>query len=227
MPILPVPELNNNLVKVLVGPTRPLSTPGKIPALGIHFNSTKDQTSEQRWHKLEEMLLSEETGSAPLIFKPMVNLYTASTMETNTLLAIINEPIQVSIQLVNSLQTILVLKDIYLLWSYQNGSVSITNLELNDNVDNYIKTYVTKSLIIQGNSKQDLILSLTPLVTGNVEILAVCYTLAGSNSTADGVFVKGKKILNVSSDSSIVKPILVKVVPYAPCLQVNIWLYIL
>ncbi|XP_066254836.1 trafficking protein particle complex subunit 8 [Euwallacea similis] len=219
VPILPIPELNNASLKVLVGPTRPLSTPGKIPALGINFDSCDDPFSEQKSHKLEEMLVTEESGSAPLIFKPMVSLHTTASMGTNTPIAIINEPIQMSIQLSNTLQTALLLKDIYLVWSYESGEETITNLYLNPRVDNFIKTYVTKLVLIQGNAKQDLILSLTPLVTGEVTVSAICYTLAGSSNTTENVFVKGKKILNISNDPKIVKPVIVKVVPYAPCLQ--------
>ncbi|CAG9759362.1 unnamed protein product [Ceutorhynchus assimilis] len=219
MPILPVPEVNNSLIKVLVGPTKPLSTPGKVPAEGIHFNSSKDSNSESRWHKLEEMLLLEEPGNVPLIFKPMATLYSATAMNANTPLAIINEPIQVSVQLSNPLQTILQLKNLYLLWNYRNDDERVSNLEINENSDKYIKTYVTKSIIIQGGSMQDLILNLTPLVTGDVTITGLCYTLMDSNNNADSISIKGKKEFNVSSNSSLIKHINLKVVPYAPCLQ--------
>ncbi|XP_030756187.1 trafficking protein particle complex subunit 8 [Sitophilus oryzae] len=220
-PVLPVPDLTNTSVKVLVGPTRPLSTPGQVPALGISFSSCEDPSVESRWQKLEEMIVSEVNGVAPLIFKPMITLYTNSTLEKNTPVAIINEPIQVSIELYNTLQTVVLLKDIYLLWSYENETEVIFNKVLTEDVDQYIKTFITKSVIIQGNCKQDLVLSLTPLVTGNVTISAVCYTLSGSTASTESIFVKGKKLINISSNSDAIKPICIKIVPFAPCLQMT------
>ncbi|KAF7286967.1 hypothetical protein GWI33_002813 [Rhynchophorus ferrugineus] len=221
IPELPVPELNNSTLKVLVGPTRPLSTPGKIPAMGISFDSCEDSAAESRWHKLEEMIISEVNGASPLIFKPMITLYTTSTLEKNIPIAIINEPIQISIEFSNPLQTVLLLKDIYLMWSYESESNSITNKVLNEHVDKYIKTFITKSVIIQGNCKQDMVLSLTPLVTGKLTITAICYTLSGSTATTENIIVKGKKIINISTNASIVKPITVEIVPYAPRLQIT------
>ncbi|XP_019764985.1 trafficking protein particle complex subunit 8 [Dendroctonus ponderosae] len=223
LPILPVPELNNAVIKVLVGPARPLSTPGKVPALGIHFTGCENSTVEERWHKLEELLLSEESGKAPVVFKPVVTLRTARSTDTNTLLAIINEPIQVSIQLINSLQTVLQLKDLYLIWCYENDKKSVTNLESNDDVDKYMKTYVTKSVVIQGNSRQDLILSLTPVATGDVFLSGICYCLTASGDNTDAVSVKGKQLFKVSNRESYcsVQPIYLKILPFAPCLQMT------
>ncbi|KAH1023667.1 hypothetical protein HUJ04_012829 [Dendroctonus ponderosae] len=196
LPILPVPELNNAVIKVLVGPARPLSTPGKVPALGIHFTGCENSTVEERWHKLEELLLSEESGKAPVVFKPVVTLRTARSTDTNTLLAIINEPIQVSIQLINSLQTVLQLKDLYLIWCYENDKKSVTNLESNDDVDKYMKTYVTKSVVIQGNSRQDLILSLTPVATGDVFLSG---QLESGQSISFYIWVKAPPVKGPSS----------------------------
>lgn len=190
--------------------------------MGIHFTVSENATVEEKWHKLEE-LLSEESGNAPVVFKPVVTLRTAKSTDTNTLLAIINEPVQVSIQLVNSLQTILQLKDLYLIWRYENEKESVTNLESNDDVDKYVKTYVTKSVVIQGNSRQDLILSLTPVATGDVFLSGVCYSLTSSGDNTEAVCVKGKKLFSVSNEESTcsLQPIHLQILPFAPCLQVN------
>ncbi|XP_050313805.1 trafficking protein particle complex subunit 8 isoform X2 [Anthonomus grandis grandis] len=218
-PILPVPELNNE-VKVLVGPTKPLMTPGKVPAMGINFSTSKD-AANNRWHKLEEMMVTEEAGTQPIVFKPMVNLYFSNNIRNGKVLAIINEPIQVSVQLVNSLQTALILNDIYLLWSFENEGETITNVETNEMADSFIKTYITKSLVIQGNSKQDVILSVTPLVTGELKISAICYTLTGtSTNVTESISVKGKQLFDMNGDNTGL-PISVEVAAHAPCLQMN------
>lgn len=226
-PILPVPELNTNSIKVLVGPTRPLSTPGKVPAIGIGFNSTYDLNAESRWYKLEELLLQEIEGSLPMVFKPMVTLYTITQLAKSKPVAIMNEPIQISIELVNTLQTVLHLKDIYLLWSFKSGDAIVTNDAQDNKKDDFVKTYITKTITIEGNSKQDIVLSLMPLVTGVLIINGFCYTLTGSSATSETSFIKGKQLISIlnssnksRSDNSNVE-LEINVVPSAPCLQVN------
>ncbi|KAL1493024.1 hypothetical protein ABEB36_011167 [Hypothenemus hampei] len=221
MPILPVPSLKNSSLKVLLGPTRPLSTPGKLPALGINFNTSDDPDSERRWHKLEEILL-EQSGNAPLIFKPLISLYKASSIENDPLIAIINEPIQVSLELDNLLQIPLVLKDLHLVWNYKDAeSEVVTNLIENELADVHVKTYVVKSVIIQENSSQNVVLSVTPLRTGILTITAICYTLAASPNDNETLFVKGIKQLNICGNVNVPTPINLKIVPYAPCLQMT------
>lgn len=229
-PILPVPELEINSLKLLLGPTRPLSTPGKIPALGVTFSNAEDIQAENKWIKLEEMLVHEADGSAPLIFKPMVTLYTVKKLEKNKPVAIVNEPIQVYLKLVNSLQTVLNLTNIYLLWTFSKENDFISNEVVDKN--DCVKTYVTKSLLIEGNSSQEVVLSLTPLYVGSITITGFCYTLTSSNGTSGASSIKGKQIIfipngtskNNSSSSdvgSIGSPLEVNVVPPAPCLQVT------
>lgn len=226
-PILPVPELNVSSIKVLVGPTRPLSTPGKVPAIGIGFNSTYDLNAESRWYKLEELLLQEAEGSLPMVFKPMVTLYTITQLSKSKPVAIMNEPIQISIELVNTLQTVLHLKDIFLLWSFKSGDAIATNDALDSRKDEFVKTYMTKAVTIDGNSKQDIVLSLMPLVTGVLTISGFCYTLTGSNATSETSFITGKQPISIPNggnnlrkgDNSNVE-LEINVVPSAPCLQV-------
>lgn len=227
MPVLPVPGFEIDTLKVLVGPTRPLSTPGKIAAVGINFSNADDPVAESKWLKLEEMLVHEIEGSLPGIFKPMITMYNISKLEKNNPLAIVNEPVQISIKLANSLQTPLHLKEIYLLWNFTvdaGDSVFISNELLNDKNDKFVKTYVTKQIAIDGNSKQDLLLSITPLATGTVTITGICYTLTISSSSEIS-YLKGKQPIKtpVSSKQGNVeyKNVEIKVVPPAPCLQVN------
>lgn len=207
-------------------PTRPLSTPGKISAVGISFDSVKDINTESRWIKLEEMLIQETEGSLPVIFKPLVTLYTVKNIEKNKPIAVVNEPIQVSIKLVNKLQTMLNLKDVYLLWSFDDGSTVTSNEMLDDNKDEFVKTHITKAMNIEGNSKQDLVLALTPLMVGEIALNGFCYTLTGSNAASETSFIKGKQNIfipdsNKSEGDAVKKNVQIKVVPPAPCLQVK------
>ncbi|KAJ8941445.1 hypothetical protein NQ318_016077 [Aromia moschata] len=196
-PILPVPELDSTSIKVLVGPTRPLSTPGKIPAMGTNFNTVFDLNTENKWNRLEEILIQEVDNSSQLVFKPQITLYTVNKLDKNKPIAVVNEPIQISLQLVNTLQTVLHLKDIQLLWTFNNESEVVSNEMMDNKADDYVKTYITKAVTLDGNSRQDLVLSLMPLVTGTISINGFCYTLTGSNSASETSFIKGKQIINI------------------------------
>nr|CAH7769472.1 unnamed protein product [Callosobruchus chinensis] len=230
LPILPVPKLHLNSLKVLVGPTRPLSTPGKVPALGINFNSIEDTAIESKWQKLEEMLIQEVQGSLPIVFKPMVTLCTINKLNKNKPIAIVNEPIQIMFKVSNSLQTLLHLKDLHLLWSFTNREETLSN-EVSDNkVDSYVKTYLTKYLMIEGNSSQDVVLSAIPLQTGTITITGFCYTLTGSSEGSESSSIKGKQVIEIPpsknekplvNEEAANRHLVVTVVPPAPCLQVT------
>lgn len=228
MPILPVPCFEIDSLMVLVGPTRPLSTPGKIPAVGINFHNADDAVAESKWLKLEEMLVHEIDGSLPVVFKPMITLYNISKLEKNNPLAIVNEPIQISIKVTNSLQTPLHIKDIYLLWNFTISSSAnsgpISNELADDKNDKFVKTHITKSTSIDGNSKQDLLLTITPLVTGTIAITGICYTLTVSSSS-EVSYLKGKQPIKIplsgKQGSVEQKNLEITVVPPAPCLQVS------
>ncbi|CAH1982606.1 unnamed protein product [Acanthoscelides obtectus] len=230
LPILPVPILHLNSLKVLVGPTRPLSTPGKVHALGINFNSIDDTATESKWQKLEEMLIQEAQDSLPIVFKPSITLYTVKKLDKNKPIAIVNETIQIMFKLSNSLQTLLHLKDTYLLWSFSNKEETISNETQDESLNSFVKTYMTKTYMIDGNSYQHVILTAIPLQTGTITIKGVCYTLTGSSGTNESSSIKGKQVIEIppsKSEKVLVngevasKGLEITVVPPAPCLQVT------
>ncbi|CAH0562044.1 unnamed protein product [Brassicogethes aeneus] len=228
IPLLPVPKLESDSIKVLVGPSQPLTTPGRIPAAAISFDRPEDAQSEVRWNRLEEMLVTEAEGNAPMIFKPTSTLHTFNKLQknltTNPPMAIVNEPIQIQITMANILQTVLNLKDIYLIWTFSSNESEIISNDVNTtrNTDDFVKTHVNKAAIIEGNQKLDVTLSLTPLVTGKITILGVCYTI----TTTDTIFIKGKQFIDIptlptKSQAAGTTKLEINVVPSAPCLQVT------
>lgn len=241
IPILPLPGLNTSLLKLLMGPTAPLTTPGKVTATGMNFHSN-ELISEKNWNKLEELLVYEAQGYLPVTFTPMITLYTFNNLpKISNPIAIVNEQIQVCIHLVNSLQIVLNMKDIYLLWIFKDQTKTISNEHYYDNNNLYetvMKTHITKSTLIQGNSDQNVILSLTPLVVGQIIIIGICYVLFSSD-TNDTIFIKGKQlfdnnslvvktakqavIIDGNADTSKTKALQINIIPAAPCLQVRIF----
>lgn len=223
-PILVLPGLDNDGLKLLMEPTPPLKTPGKFPALGINFNDEETLETLEKWLKLEELLVQEAQGLSLLTFKPIITLYKIENLMKNVATAIVNESIQLSIKLENFLQIVLQLKDIYLLWSFETEKGVFTNENSEISVDSIMKTHVFKTMLVQTNCKQDIVLSLTPLITGTICLKGICYTLSSSDTPTDNIFIKGKQLFNFSNlESNLLENgVSIKVVPFAPCLQVSI-----
>ncbi|XP_045481562.1 trafficking protein particle complex subunit 8 [Harmonia axyridis] len=227
LPLLPLPNLDiASSLKILLQPLSPLKTPGRVPAMGFSFEKIVDDSMEQKWIKLEEMLVQEAQGSLPLLFKPMITLFNNKKLLTNTPNAIVNEPIQLSIQIFNQLQMVLNLKDVYLLWTFRTDEKEFSNENsAENNIEKYIKTHVTSSVILEISAKADVILMLTPLHVGDLTITGISYTLSTGNSSNDTISVKGKQLINLKGkvmDGFITqKNLTIKVVPPAPCLQVT------
>lgn len=216
-------------MKVLLGKTHSISTPGKISAIGINFNSGDDPVEEDRWIKLEEMLLQEAEGSLPLVFKPAISLYTINNFEKNRPIAIVNEKIQIFFKLINNLQTSLELKELYLLWSFTKGNDTISIEKDDEKADVYVKTY-KEVIMLEGRATKEIILSLTPLSTGELTIEGFCYTLNGSSGASESTSIKGKQLIIVPVDNNKANPsgernsskLYMTVVSPAPYLQVRI-----
>ncbi|KRT81734.1 hypothetical protein AMK59_5774 [Oryctes borbonicus] len=226
---LPLPLLVAEHTKVLVAPTLPLRIPGKVPAMGVTLLTKDDPATSQRWQKLEEMVVQEVQGSLPMIFKPMVTLFTQENCNMNPT-AILGEPIQVLVQLRNPLQILLLLKDIYLLWQYSDDTNKfVTNEIIGTTSDQYVKTHYIKSVVLQANSAEDVILTLTPLAIGQVVLVGTCYSLVCSNNTEEQIEVKGKQVFKMNErkkkkENQEQKPdkrLHINVVPPAACLQVS------
>ncbi|XP_017768287.1 PREDICTED: trafficking protein particle complex subunit 8 [Nicrophorus vespilloides] len=223
--VLPLPTVRNETIRILVGPGVPLRTPGKVPAIGINLKNQGDLATRQKWNKLEEMLVQEAQGSLPMIFKPLVTLFNMDNINTVNPIAIMGEPIQVAVELENPLQILLNLKDIYLLWQFKddNNRFAVNEI-MGHNLDHIMKTQIVKSVVIQANSTEEVILSITPMAVGNVSVKGICYSLISSNAENE-IGLRGKQIFNFKgpkqknncSDSNFE----LKIVPSAPCLQIS------
>lgn len=224
---LHLPVLVNESVRVLVGPTPPLTTPGKIPATGITLSNQDNPTSLDKWNKLEEMLVQEVQGSLPLLFKPAVSLYTIDNIGLVSLTAITSEPIQVSIRLCNPLQIPLNLQNVYLLWDFETNNNFISNVNDDRDIGTCIKTHYLKSVVLQANCCQELTVIVTPLLVGKLTIKGICYNLVNPiNHDENIIMVKGKQLFDMKQCKKLenkteIKQLDITIVPPAPCLQVR------
>lgn len=224
IPLLPIPLFNFSTLKVLLEPPPPLKTPGTVSAIGVNFSENSNQISEDKWHKLEEMLVQEAQGSLPMIFKPMITLFKEDRLYSATPNAIINEPIQISLQVFNQLQIDINLSDVYLLWNFKHENEDVVLQHISDtDTEKYVKTHVLEALHLEPINKSDVVLLLTPLSIGELTITGICYTLNAGGNTEEKISITGKQLLNIpiKNDKMNSKQLKINVVPPASCLQVT------
>ncbi|XP_066587305.1 trafficking protein particle complex subunit 8 [Prorops nasuta] len=209
LPILPLPLIDANNIKVLFGPIAK-GDDNNIPASHVSFNN--EECDDAKWAKLEEILIAEAQGTAPMIFKPTIALYSKTSNNTLKPNAVLNEPVHFSIELQNPLQIPLPLSNLTLLWLFnRDDKVIINESALNDS-SAVIDCKVIERVILQSMSRQNIILSLIPNQVGELKILGLSYSLSNpSHASADTpvlnpainingkrlFYIKGQKLKNI------------------------------
>lgn len=201
LPILPLPIVEDNQIKVLLGP---VIKPGNNIELVSQILSFSQDADDVRWSKLEEILLSKAQGTAPMIFKPTVTIYTNSSNNLTKPNAVINEPIYLCITLSNPLLIPLPLSDLKLLWSFNNDEVNLNNETSTEYEESLVETMKIESVALQPASKQTIVLSLKPKKIGHLKIIGLSYKLMNpvqttgeqisSNPTTS---VSGKRLFDI------------------------------
>lgn len=204
LPVLPLPLIDSNNIKVLYGHLGE-STENSI--LASHVSLEDEETDDVRWSKMEEILITEAQGTPPMIFKPSIILYSSASNNTVKPNAVLNEPVHFSIELYNPLQIPLPLSNVTLLWSFINNNISITNEThaLDTSLESTsVNTQVINSIMLHPVSKQRIVLSLTPKQVGQVKILGLRYNMSNPvHATLDPpilnptILVAGKRLFDI------------------------------
>lgn len=201
LPILPLPLLDNDNIKVLYGPLGK-QTESNIPASHVTFT---EETDDARWSKMEELLITEAQGSPPMIFKPTIALYSRTSNNAVKPNAVLDEPVHYFIELHNPLHIPLPLSDVTLLWLFTCNNEIITNeIKTIDN-SSPVDSDVIDTILLQPACKQNIVLSLTPRRVGELKILGISYKLSNpiqmisdlpiANST---IVVAGKRLFEIT-----------------------------
>ncbi|KAK3581188.1 hypothetical protein CHS0354_024722 [Potamilus streckersoni] len=189
LPELPLPTLDSNATRVLMG-SRPQPPQGdRIPATGVWFDQA--DVNNSKWHKLEELLVaSANGGTLPLIFKPSLQCYSSKTENRFNPVGFVREPIIVEIYLVNLLKVPLALANVTLLWTFlptvsgHDKPQLITNEHAstvkNLLADEIIHSQVIEEIILQGNERLPIQLTLVPQQMGDLRIVGLAYNLGSS-----------------------------------------------
>ncbi|GAB1868073.1 Protein TRS85-like protein [Camponotus japonicus] len=201
-PILPLPLIDNNNIKVLYGPLSRQSE-SNLPASHVTFNT--EETDDTKWSKMEELLITEAQGSPPMIFKPTVALYSRMSNNATKPTAVLDEPVHYSIELYNPLHVPLPLSDVTLLWSFTCNNDTITNeIETSDD-SNPVVLSTIDAILLQPTCKQNIVLSLVPKRVGELRVLGISYKLSNSVQgisdspiTNSAVVIAGKRLLEIT-----------------------------
>ncbi|XP_045191789.2 trafficking protein particle complex subunit 8-like isoform X2 [Mercenaria mercenaria] len=192
LPELPLPVLDSNATKVLLG-SRPQRPQGdKMYATGVWFDES--DTGSWRWRKLEELLvLDANGGSLPLLYRPSLQLYTDGTDNKFSPVSFMKEAITIELYLVNPLKVALTLTDVMLLWSFLPNICShekpqlITNEQMvtakNNLADEIVHGQVVKEIVLQGNDRLPVQMTLTPQQMGELRIYGITYNLGSASTT--------------------------------------------
>lgn len=202
LPILPLPLLDSNNIKVLYGPLgKP--TENDIPASHVTFGV--EETDDAKWSKMEEMLITEAQGSPPMIFKPTVALYSKTSNNTVKPNAVLDEPVHYSIELCNPLHVSLPLSDVSLLWSFTSNDNTVTSeMEACGN-SSPVDSDVRDAILLQPTCKQNILLSLVPRRVGQLRVLGLSYKLSNGSAqvandslTNTSIIVAGKRLFEIT-----------------------------
>ncbi|KOC70233.1 Trafficking protein particle complex subunit 8 [Habropoda laboriosa] len=200
LPILPLPLIDSNNIKVLYGP---LAKPyeNNIPASHVSFDT--EECDDVRWTKMEEMLITEVQGSSPMIFKPTVALYSKTSNNSVKPNAVLNEPVHFFIELYNPLHIPLPLSNVTLLWSFTSINEQVTNEMRSSENLKPVETQVVEKIILQPTSKQNITLCLIPKEIGELKVLGLNYDLSNPTHVIDPpvvnptIAITGKRIFEI------------------------------
>jgi trafficking protein particle complex subunit 8 len=231
-----LPRIVQNSVRVLVTSQPPLSSPMYQPATNININSVFPE--EQKWTKIEEMLVQFATKTPIMIFKPTRALFTNEAPTADSPLAIHGEPIEISFVLENTIKPAITFEDVCLLWEFEKeGGERFTNqdlykMELSDEERRRLETIVASTPIklIQFNEleRKTLCIKMTPCFEGALKIIGVVGKIALPNeSTSLWGKINFEQATIKSKDGAKNKPpqldrkLDIFVLPPAPALHVS------
>ncbi|XP_063239297.1 trafficking protein particle complex subunit 8 [Bacillus rossius redtenbacheri] len=239
LPVLPLPVIVGNSVRVLVGPLQSQlprdPAPGRVPASGVLFSD--DCSDDTRWRRLEELLVTEAEGALPMVFRPTVHLFTSATISASRPVAVVGEPVFACASLRNPLHISLMLRNVFLLWEFASASARTGNETSAGEACKLVDTQVLETFVLRPDCTEDVVLCVTPTVVGTLHLRGVAYSIANlappapsEAGTAAPQLVPGKQLFAltqppVKSPRDKASPeehlrLELTVVPSAPCLQV-------
>ena len=200
LPILPLPLIDSNNIKVFHGPIAETHE-NNIPASHVSFDT--EECDDVRWAKMEEMLITEAQGSPPMIFKPTIALYSKTSNNNVKPNAVLNEAVHFFIELYNPLHIPLPLSNVTLLWSFIFVNGQVTN-EMKSAEDlKLVETQVIEKIILQPASKQNITLCLIPKEVGELKVLGLSYNLSNPTHVIDPpvvnptIAITGKRLFEI------------------------------
>ncbi|CAH1780178.1 unnamed protein product [Owenia fusiformis] len=202
LPVLPLPHIKSNDIKVIVTGSK------------THKDGSPIESSEKQWIQLEKLLVNKSIPNEA--FKTTPQCFSRRSNNSSSPIAIQGEPVTLEIPLYNPLKVPLLLSDVTLLWkllpidytregeNQEKLPEVVTNEVVSrgkSNVaDQLVHTEVLNDITIPGNTTTQVTLCLEPQQTGELTITGLVYSLgSGQNSDKTGhqnnICVRGKQVL--------------------------------
>ena len=191
---LPLPVIDNQATKIFIGtPNGETIESGWERASHLSFDG--DDSRNNRWFALEKEILQFVQGnSAPMIFKPNLELLTSNTPNTNSPSLPINEQVCVQLTISNPLSVSLTITQIQLFYDFEFSSSA-------DEQNNPVDHEVVDELVLLPNCENKIILKAIPKYLGKLIIKGILYNLSltpdSDVATTSSLIVSGQQSLKL------------------------------
>ncbi|XP_036342212.1 trafficking protein particle complex subunit 8-like [Rhagoletis pomonella] len=233
---LALPQVTQNSIRVLLSTPTTMGSGQQVAASGIDIKS--NSADESVWGKMEEMLVATADPKKAFVFKPTRFLFSKECPAIDNPLAVQGEPIEISVNIFNTVKCSITLNGIDLLWKLQldNGEVLSNESLYSHNeessskaaVSAAIKTSCVPSVVLDERCDHTIYFKITPKLTGLLNIIGVVgEVVLTSEPTAcllgmlqfdtPQVKVKGKQSTQMIIDNKLS----IKVTPSVPAMSVS------
>ena len=195
LPCLPLPLIDSQSTKVLLGTPQELREEGWTTA--THVSLDAENGIDKRWYALEKELLPVAQPSGVAVFRPNLNLLTNSTPNTVSPNSPVNEPIFVEIHMRNPLSISLMISDVQLVFTFERNSES-------ESLDVAVKHSTFPGFNLPAGAQEKVRLELYPQCVGRLLVNGVRYklsltpdVLSASASSSPPVVIEGQQMIEL------------------------------
>ncbi|XP_064097927.1 trafficking protein particle complex subunit 8-like isoform X2 [Macrobrachium nipponense] len=196
LPCLPLPIIDSQATKVLLGARQELQNAGWTAASDVSLDI--EIGADKRWYALEQELLSvAHNASSFSVFRPNLNLLSNNTPNTVCPFVPVNEPVFVEVFMKNPLTISLMISDVQLIFKFEKTDES-------ENVEVPVKHSTFPGFNIPAGAQETVRLELYPQCIGHLLITGVQYKLgltpdmlSGSLSSSPPVVIEGQQTIEV------------------------------
>ncbi|XP_059351867.1 trafficking protein particle complex subunit 8-like isoform X1 [Daphnia carinata] len=180
LPILPLPVIDSNQIRVLVDTKEPTENMFPPVSEATHVTFNDDEVHHAKWTNMEEKLVNSAFGTTHAVFRPtnLIFSHTTNNMvhpQTNC-----DDLVSFELPLTNPLRIPVQLCDVRLVWNFAGGDGNLSNL-LTATENPLVTTYILPRIVLNPSSSHKIILNVKPKAEGILTIEGVAFDLRPVN----------------------------------------------